>query len=238
MVAPGQGKRKGRKWLWIAIGLIVLLIIIIAAATAGGGDDGDVDESTTTTAGTESTEASTTESSSPETTETPATTEASTTTTEGAEIFSDGVYLVGTDLPAGLYKGQLDGDLPGYWSITTDPNGSDIVANDIPTGQFYVEIAGGQYLTLTGVTIQDAASVTPVLTSENIGDGVYLVGTDIPAGQYKGALTDTSLPGYWGITSDPNGETIVENGIPTGQFYVEVAQGQYLKISGAIISLQ
>lgn len=66
--------------------------------------------------------------------------------------YSDGVYLVGTDMPAGRYKGDVTGDV-AYWAISSDANGSDIISNDLPAGPFYVEVSGGQYLKLTGVQI-------------------------------------------------------------------------------------
>ena len=66
-------------------------------------------------------------------------------------------------------------------------------------------------------------------------DGVYLVGTDMPPGRYKG--TPNSGKAYWQISSDANGDNIISNGIEAGNFYVQVSAGQYLKIQEAEISL-
>ncbi len=76
-----------------------------------------------------------------------------------------------------------------------------------------------------------------ILVSGTIGDGVYLVGTDIRPGRYKGNVTESGGMGYWAICSDPNGENIIANDLPTGQFYVDVQNGQYLELSGVVIGL-
>lgn len=68
---------------------------------------------------------------------------------------SDGVYKVGTDMQAGTYKGTTISD-SGYWRISTDANGDDIVANDIVTSSFYLTVKKGQYLKLVDVEIRKA----------------------------------------------------------------------------------
>ncbi len=66
-------------------------------------------------------------------------------------------------------------------------------------------------------------------------DGTYLVGTDIPAGRYKG--TPTADSAYWQISSDANGSDIIENNNTAGDFYVQVSAGQFLEINWAEITL-
>ncbi|MDP1809752.1 MAG: hypothetical protein Q8L35_09520 [Actinomycetota bacterium] len=66
-------------------------------------------------------------------------------------------------------------------------------------------------------------------------DGVYLVGTDIPAGRYKGTPSGSSA--YWQVSGDANGENIIANGNEPGNFYVQASAGQYVEIKGAEISL-
>ena len=77
--------------------------------------------------------------------------------TSGA--ISDGTYLVGTDIPAGKYKGTTTAD-SGYWQISSDANGSNIIANDNVTGPFYVQARAGQYLELRGVKITEVATAS------------------------------------------------------------------------------
>ena len=66
-------------------------------------------------------------------------------------------------------------------------------------------------------------------------DGMYKVGTDIPAGEYKVMLT--SSIGYIEVTSGSRGvfDEIVTNDAPTGDTYITVTEGQYLKLQGVEI---
>ena len=62
-----------------------------------------------------------------------------------ANTFAAGIYLVGTDLPAGRYKGAPAAG-SAYWQISSDANGNDIIANNNVEGPFYIEVKAGQYL--------------------------------------------------------------------------------------------
>ena len=147
-----------------------------------------------------------------------------------ASGFGDGVYLVGTDIPAGSYKGTTASDTFGLWQIASDANGSGIIANDLTTsGQFYVQVKQGQYLELRDVEIVRAAAA-PTTMRSSVGDGVYLVGTDIPAGRYRGTSGDY-FAGSWQISRDANGTLVVsDNPTVARPFYIHVKKGQYLKL--------
>lgn len=65
--------------------------------------------------------------------------------------FSDGLYLVGTDITAGEYKS--DGPQPGdmcYWARLRDSAGSDIIANNLTEGPTRVTAVKGEYLEVSG----------------------------------------------------------------------------------------
>ena len=154
-----------------------------------------------------------------------------------ASSIGDGVYLVGTDIPAGRYRGTTVSDTFSVWQIASDANGSSIIASDLATsGQFYVQVKKGQYLKLSGVEIVKAAAAAPTKMRSSVGDGVYLVGTDIPAGRYRGEPTFEM--GNWKISRDANGTLVVHSadGLSvstrgsTPPFYIQVKKGQYLKL--------
>jgi len=70
--------------------------------------------------------------------------QASTPTTDdalGYTTLSDGVYLVGKDIPAGVYEGVVTGDV-GYWARLAGTDGSvhSIIANALLRGPFVVTI--------------------------------------------------------------------------------------------------
>jgi len=61
---------------------------------------------------------------------------------------SEGVYLVGTDMAPGQYKGRSTGWVGAYWAVSSDQHGSDIIANGNTDGQFYFTADVGQYVEL------------------------------------------------------------------------------------------
>jgi hypothetical protein len=227
---PGWRKRKPRskKLLRTLLCMAVLLTFIIVAATSCGGSNqtaSSTTEATTTLATivTSSTLAATA-STGQETT--------NMTTAEGT--YSDGIYLVGTAIPPGIYKGTVKTD-QGYWGISSDPKGENIITAANPTGQFYVQVETGQYLTLAGVTIAKEKLSRPVnLPSKASADGTYLVGVDIAAGTYQGTVNGDS--GDWTISSDPNGDNVISNASETSPFSIQVTTGQYLTLSNVTIS--
>lgn len=165
---------------------------------------------------------------------TPATAGQTTTTTGTEDTYSDGIYLVGTDLSAGLYRGTVDGD-GAHWEISGDANGEKFVAGGDPTGPFYIKVKSGQYLRLSKVTIwQTSTASTAPLVTAHVGDGTYRAGTDIAAGWYHGTVNDGL--GYWEVSSDANGQSIVANDYVTGPFSVKVKSGQYLTLRGVTVS--
>ena len=173
----------------------------------------------------------------------PATSVSETSTTAavapGAKTWSDGTYQVGTDIPAGLYKSTKVGD-NASWHTASDATGSadSIIANVSVTGQCYIEVSNGQYLTLALLTIAPADAVKSAsVGSKNITDGTYLVGTDIAPGKYKGTVWGDTA--YWQIASSADGtpEHTVSNDIPFAPFSIEVTKGQFLTIRGVSISL-
>jgi hypothetical protein len=69
--------------------------------------------------------------------------------------YSDGVYLVGDDIPAGTYDGTVGGTI-GYWARlkTTDGSISSIIENGIPRGPFVLTIEPADAaVELRGVTL-------------------------------------------------------------------------------------
>lgn len=59
------------------------------------------------------------------------------------EGYGDGVYLVGEDIPPGIYDGVVTGE-QGYWARLKGVDGqvSQIVANGIPRGPFVLTLVG------------------------------------------------------------------------------------------------
>ena len=66
----------------------------------------------------------------------------------------DGVYLVGTDLPAGTYEGIGVLGMEADWTLSSDANGEHIIVSDSSKARFYVTVKNGQYLELRNAVIQ------------------------------------------------------------------------------------
>lgn len=146
--------------------------------------------------------------------------------------YMPGMYKVGADLPAGEYCFVASGG-SGYACVSEDSNQDDILENEMFEHTWFVTVSDGQYLEASRCGFVVAADV--VLDIEPDGsfeEGMYRVGIDIPAGEYK-LTTDDS--GYYCIykNSVPPFD-IVSNDIFDGSSYVTVKAGQYLMTSDCI----
>lgn len=140
-----------------------------------------------------------------------------------------GMYKVGSDLPAGEYLFAADSS-GGYVCVSSDSNKDDIVENEIVKRYWFATVEDGQYLVVRGCAFVFASDVIININADgSFGEGMYRVGVDIPAGEYK-LTTDDS--GYWSIYGGSELPLdIVSNDLFDASSYVTVKDGQYLKIS-------
>jgi hypothetical protein len=133
-----------------------------------------------------------------------------------------GMYLIGRDIEAGIYHGNGDSC---YWERLRGLGGTfdDIIANDGPEGQFYLEVLDSDLaLNLNRCSIlpfDQLPAQTAFLT--HLEPGMYLVGRDIEAGLYQG----TGESCYWERLRNVAGEFdgIIANDGPEGSFFVEIS---------------
>lgn len=143
--------------------------------------------------------------------------------------YGPGMYKVGVDLPAGEYSFvAYSGN--GYVCVSADSNKNDILENDNFAGSFVITVSDGQYLEASRCGFVRAADVVLRLNDDGtFSDGMYRVGIDIPAGEYK--LTADGN-GYYCIY--PNSVPpfdIIDNDLFDVSTYVTVKDGQYLSLS-------
>lgn len=151
------------------------------------------------------------------------------------EQYADGMYKVGADIPAGEYI--LDPSATAYYQVASDSTGTleSIVSNDNFSGTRYITVSDGQYLTLTSCIAYPASYVSDgTIKNDNLSGGMYKVGVDIEAGEYK---VTPDGDGYYEVDSSSVGtlDVIVANENFSSDVYVTVADGQYLKLSGATL---
>jgi hypothetical protein len=156
---------------------------------------------------------------------------------EKIQYIKAGMYMVGSELPAGEYIIEGTGSI-AYYQISSDSSGEfdSIIVNDtFGRGAYvYVIVQDGDYIKVEGGRMASADSLT--VTPKDMGDippSTYKVGKDIPAGEYK--LNPTDGLAYWERSSNPRNSIsgIIANDALTESAYVTVRDGEYFKITGA-----
>jgi len=151
------------------------------------------------------------------------------------EGYPAGQYKVGRDIPPGEYLAVGE----GYIELTKSPTG-DIMFNDNFKNYRYIEGRDGEYIRIDGVVrlfpVNSAAKIEVDLN--NVSEGQYKVGRDIPPGEYKLALEDG---GYFAIFKNAHDKdkNLVANGYvqQSQNRYVKVSDGQYLQIRKGVGTL-
>lgn len=154
------------------------------------------------------------------------------------EFIKTGMYKIGTDLEAGEYILYSEGGL-AYFAVTKDSSGEleSIIFNDNFSGTRYVTVEDGQYLEFTGSKMLPVENAPPQEPKDGKYDeGMYKVGRDISAGEYKVIPHEGELA-YYEIRKDSKGsiEGIVANDNFESEKYITIKDGQYVKLSGCYI---
>lgn len=239
-----EAKKKPSIKRFIVIGVVVLVFLCILGAVLSGNDQKAADPSSGSDKSAEiatitSPESNDTDSPKPTKTtaptKTPAPTRAPTATPDPNRLKS-GVYLVNDEIKPGIYKGEDS----CYWERLKDLSGSfdAIIANGNSNGQFYVEVKDSDkaFSITCDITRLDVLPEAPGEFPDSYLPGQYLVGIDIPIGIYRGEGNC-----YWERQKDVAGgfDAIIANGNSTGQFYVELKQGDFaLSTSCEIVPLE
>lgn len=144
--------------------------------------------------------------------------------------YKAGMYKVGSELPAGEYLFFSSGSQRAYVCISSDSNQDNIIENENFSNSLFITVADGQYLQAKRCYFVKASDYTVAINDDgSFGEGMYRVGIDIPAGEYK--LTAGEDRAYWCLYSSSNIPfDIDDNDNFEGSAYVTVHQGQYLII--------
>ncbi len=152
-------------------------------------------------------------------------------------FYTDGQYKVGVDIPAGQYIAYPEYyyGYSGYFAITSDANGDDIISNDNFSGQRYLTVSDGQYLELSSCTAYSVSDKKAIDSSAGyLDEGQYKAGDDITEGLFIIYANDGESA-YYCISSDANGDDIIANENFENQAYVYVESGQYLQVSDGLL---
>ena len=241
---PPDGKNKKKKGFLAGclgcLGMIILFGIIIGACAGGMTSEEktpvssdvskDQEETTAAEAPEEATDNATQETEAPQEEVTEPEEEPAEKTTE----IKAGTYKVGTDLPPGEYLVFSDG--MAYFEASKDSTGTldSIIFNDNLTGgTAYVTLQDGQYFKLQRGKMYPVDQAPSIIPENGIYEtGMFKVGKDIPAGEYKVILDSTIGMGYIEVASDSSHQlgSIISNDIVESDQYITVSDGQYLKL--------
>lgn len=150
--------------------------------------------------------------------------------TEDSVSYSNGQYKVGNDMPAGVYylfATENRNWSSAYYCISADANDKNIIHNNLFEENYMVEVFDGEFLTLErcyAIPYEEGIQLSN--DNDYLADGFYIVGEHIQPGEYK-LIPDDDGNAYYCIYSDLRGD-IYKNGLPSGQQYIEVHEGQYL----------
>jgi len=160
-------------------------------------------------------------------------------TTPSVKTYKAGMYKIGADMPAGEYV--LMANSMAYIQVSKDSTGQmeSIISNDNFSNRSILTVADGQYLTLrdcTAYAFKDAPETEPSADGF-LPEGMYKVGVDLPAGEYK-VFADSM--GYMEVNSSSSHDMggIVSNDNFQGDKYITVADGQYLKLTRVKIKVK
>lgn len=147
---------------------------------------------------------------------------------EGVKQYSDSVYKVGIDIPEGKYILLATDYYSGYYKITSDANGKNIIKNEIFDNNAYIEIRNGEYFTIEDAYAFDYTDFVNMGYWYTLTENCQLiVGYDIAPGEYK-AIANSSSSGYYCIYDDWRKKDIVANNIFKDTSYIEVKDGEIL----------
>jgi hypothetical protein len=141
-------------------------------------------------------------------------------------LLNPGQYLVGSEVLPGIYRGTEEGC---YWERLKDFSGDfdGIVANDNSDGQFYFQVKESDFAFSVTCPVNYIKEIP-----QNGGEyptilkpGMYLIGSDIRPGTYKGQEEDCYWERLSNIFGDFNG--IIANDITTGQYYIQVYETDF-----------
>lgn len=145
--------------------------------------------------------------------------------------YSDGMYKIGVDMPAGEYVIKTFSH--GYFELCSDSTGTvdSIIVNDNFKTNTIITVSDGQYLTINRATAYPSDQVSDL---DIYDEGMFRVGIDLPAGEYK---IHANNSGYVEVSSDSSHQfrSIVMNDNFEGDKYVTVSDGQYLTLNRAAI---
>lgn len=149
--------------------------------------------------------------------------------------YPENMYIVGTDIPAGEYIAVATGKYSGSITVYPDSKKDDILRGDYFESTVYITLENGQYVDVSDASLYNASvCVVAVRDFSNIGTGTYIVGREIPAGEYKVTATGKYSGSYTIYDSSSINRKYLGSDYFKASTYVTVSEGQYLELSDCV----
>lgn len=156
---------------------------------------------------------------------------------QGAGYYEDGSYLVGRDLPEGDYALQ-ERENAVFASVVVragDSAGDALILHKLVSGQADLHLSKGTWVTLAEVLAWPLGAEPSLLGEDgSAGEGAYLVGEQLPPGDYvavpEGKAPLSSYSVYSGILGAEAQLTKFE--VLHGEVTLALEQGDYVELSG------
>jgi hypothetical protein len=157
--------------------------------------------------------------------------------TNNPSAISEGSYRIGKDIPSGEYRVKPNSATSkAYYAVYESPAKSEILINDSFHGQSYFDVQDGEFLQISGASFS-ARDDSKITIQNHVGEGTYIVGVDIPAGEYTLAQTSGTKAYAVNYDSMSKNRSIITNDSFTGTSYMTVSNGSYLQLDDCTASL-
>lgn len=151
--------------------------------------------------------------------------------------YEAGMYKVGTDIPAGEYYVCATTNYGCYICVSSDSNGKNILENENFDTLHYITVENGQYLEVKRGKFTSVDGFETAFDPSYVIEGMYRVGIDIPAGEYK-LSQDSTYSGYYCIYDNSTVDRDIQaNDNFDNTSYVTVRKGQYLLLNRCYATL-
>lgn len=160
------------------------------------------------------------------------------TPTERIE-YLEGMYKVGTNLPAGTYFAIADKKSPLSSLTVKDGSGTQakVLAVDAFTTCSLIGVNDGEYLTVRGCTLIDIAFTADYLQgSSEIPEGTYLVGYHLPAAEYAIKADEGAALSTITVFGDAGQRKVIGVDIVKGSGFATLLEGEYVKLRGCTLA--
>lgn len=140
------------------------------------------------------------------------------------EIYKDGTYKIGTDMPVGKYGAFNNGHGTGYANLYSDSNKTETLEGSGWSNYFcFVNVQEGQLLEIKGLTLVPYACIE-AKGLENFG--IFMGGSTLPVGEYYLTKLDTSKSGLYSIYSDTTESDVIEFNYYAESAFLTVQEGE------------